>query len=345
MYISPMEILIVASLHPFWTAICLVLFIPLYLILSDIYIWYYLPPGPFPLPFIGNILCLRKGKLWNTLEQWSETYGPIYTVFPGRTPLIVISSPVIASALLTHRGSIYSSRPRQIVFQEIFMHNSSFALLPYGNAWSTRRALLHASLKPGVLSTYWPRQDAEATFLVADMLADPETWSDGIDRFAASVVFSMAYGRRITSLDSKVLKKRQDLMHVASLMLQPGAYLVESFPFLASLPDFLTRWKAHLKLKGEEMAAFDCELVDAVRADLKSRKGEGVGSLTETMLELQAKGEAGIDTLDDRHFAAIPHPSSALGQTPPPVHYTPPSSLPSRTRTCSVLSKPNSTPS
>ncbi|PBP25396.1 cytochrome P450 [Diplocarpon rosae] len=229
-------------MYPVASAICLLLLIPISLYLSDLYIWYYLPPGPFPLPFVGNSLSIPHDKFWLTLEDWSKVYGPIWTLWIGRRPQIIVADPLIAAELMARRGSKYSSRPRSIVFGEIFAEGSSITMKPYGHSWSVCRKLLHNSLKTSMLPVYKPRQEAEAMILLAGIFSNTDSWSKAIDRFAASVVFSLAYGRRIESLDSKVLQTRKRLFAIASSCLAPGAYLVESLPFLLHLPDFLSKW-------------------------------------------------------------------------------------------------------
>ncbi len=214
----------------------------------------------------------------------------------GRKPRIMVSDPAVAVELLSRRGGKYSSRPRNIVFGELFSDNSSMAVMPYGKQWSITRKLLHNCLKPTALPAYKPRQEAEAVSCAADILSDGECFSDFFDRFAASVVFSIAYGRRIGSLDSKVLAKRKYYFGKANAFIAPGAYLVESLPFLLHLPSFLSRWKEHPLQMGRENAEFDNGLVNTVRKDLEEEKGGSVPSLTEKMIDLQDRGEAGTET-------------------------------------------------
>jgi len=83
------------------------------LIISDFVKGRKLPLGPTPLPLIGNILELPKAKLWVKLFDWSKQYGGFYSVWIGRTPMLVISDPAIASELLDKRSANYSSRPRR----------------------------------------------------------------------------------------------------------------------------------------------------------------------------------------------------------------------------------------
>ncbi|XP_069473685.1 cytochrome P450 2J2-like [Ambystoma mexicanum] len=48
-----------------------------------------LPPGPTPLPIIGNLWTLEFNLHYETLMQLTKTYGNIYTLWVGPTPVVV----------------------------------------------------------------------------------------------------------------------------------------------------------------------------------------------------------------------------------------------------------------
>lgn len=79
-----------------------------------------MPPGPRPLPFIGNRLSVPQTSPWIQFEKWSKIYGPIYTLWMGRRPTIIISDPNVAVDLLEKRSNKYSSRPRFVVMGELY---------------------------------------------------------------------------------------------------------------------------------------------------------------------------------------------------------------------------------
>ncbi|XP_077338140.1 cytochrome P450 2A10-like isoform X2 [Lithobates pipiens] len=51
-----------------------------------------LPPGPTPLPIIGNILQLNGKEVFKSLNKLSETYGPVYTIHMGMETVVVLCS-------------------------------------------------------------------------------------------------------------------------------------------------------------------------------------------------------------------------------------------------------------
>lgn len=280
--------------------------VPLLALLHDIWVWKRMPPGPTPLPFVGNKLQLPKSKPWLQFQKWSKTYGPIFTVWIGRKPTVVISDPNVAVDLMEKRSTKYSSRPRMVAMGEILWDNASILVQPYGKEWSIRRKLLHQALTPKALSLYKPVQTAEASRLCRQLLENPGSWEKLLERFTSSIVFCVAYGHRIDSLNAQVIRQRFKFMHVAASLNVPGKYLVESFPVLKYVPDALAPWKADIKKRGREEAAANMGIVDMVRSDLAKAKSEG-RDIPDSLckLLLQSREQEHIP-LSDRDFSYIP---------------------------------------
>lgn len=233
-------------------------------------------------------------------------YGPIFTIWIGRKPTIVISDPNIAVDLMEKRSTKYSSRPRMVAMGEILWDGASILVQPYGKEWSMRRKLLHQAMTPKALRLYKPVQAAEASRLCHQLLETPANWEKLLERFTSSIVFCVAYGHRIDSLNAEVIRQRFKFMHYSSSLNVPGKYMVESFPFLKNVPDFLAPWKAEIKAHGREEAAVNMALVDVVRSDLARAKRQGddvPDSLCKLLLELREKEHI---PLSDRNFSYIP---------------------------------------
>jgi cytochrome P450 len=91
-----------------------------------------------------------------------------------------------------------------VVYGEIFTKMSAITVLPYGKAFTLQRKLFNHALKPSNFPSYQPRQVAEATKLTMHILQDPKKWMSSIDRFFASITFTITYGRRGMSLKSSI---------------------------------------------------------------------------------------------------------------------------------------------
>jgi hypothetical protein len=102
-----------------------------------------MPPGPLPLPIIGNVLQLPKCKPWYRFEEWANKYqSPIITVWFGRSPTVVLNDAWTASDLMDKRANIYSSRPTfQVPGVLLEGEKDNQTMLPYGDRWRWHRKL------------------------------------------------------------------------------------------------------------------------------------------------------------------------------------------------------------
>lgn len=267
-----------------------------------------MPAGPMPLPFIGNKFDIPKSHPWIQFQKWSEIYGPIFTLWIGRRPTVIVSDPEIAVDLLEKRSNKYSSRPRFVTMGEIYWDMASILVQPYGKHWSIRRKLLHTALTPKALQLYKPVQTAEASRLCHQLLANPQDFEALIDRFTSSIVFCVSYGRRIDSLTSPVIRQRLDFMQYASSLNVPGAYMVESFPFLKYMPNILAPWKAEIQRRGRLEAEANVQLVGVVQDDIQNAKSPNAvpDSLCKQLLEARSKDPQSFSLLSDRDFSFVP---------------------------------------
>ncbi|XP_040179169.1 cytochrome P450 2G1-like isoform X2 [Rana temporaria] len=51
----------------------------------------HLPPGPTPLPLLGNVLDIKGGNIVNFLMKIREKYGDVFTIYLGSRPVVVVN--------------------------------------------------------------------------------------------------------------------------------------------------------------------------------------------------------------------------------------------------------------
>uniref|UniRef100_A0A8C9PAI6 unspecific monooxygenase n=1 Tax=Spermophilus dauricus TaxID=99837 RepID=A0A8C9PAI6_SPEDA len=69
-----------------------------------------LPPGPMPLPILGNILQIDAKNISKSLTNLSKVYGPVFTVYLGMRPTVVLHGyEAVKEALIDH-GEVFSGR-------------------------------------------------------------------------------------------------------------------------------------------------------------------------------------------------------------------------------------------
>ncbi|XP_054974987.1 cytochrome P450 2C19-like isoform X1 [Sorex araneus] len=69
-----------------------------------------LPPGPTPLPIIGNILQIDVKNVSKSLSNLSKVYGPVFTVYLGIKPTVVLHGYETVKEALIDFGEEFSAR-------------------------------------------------------------------------------------------------------------------------------------------------------------------------------------------------------------------------------------------
>lgn len=77
-----------------------------------------LPPGPKPLPVIGNLLDIPTEREYETYTRWKDEYGDVTYLSALGNDLVILNSVQAANDLLDKRSLIYSDRPYIPMVQE-----------------------------------------------------------------------------------------------------------------------------------------------------------------------------------------------------------------------------------
>ncbi|KAF5379529.1 hypothetical protein D9615_006568 [Tricholomella constricta] len=243
-----------------------------------------MPPGPFGIPLIGNRHQLPAVKPWRKFAEWNRQYGAVVSIFLGSTPVIVLGTAQAAWDLLEKRSDIYSSRPRFILAGEILSDKKRGLMLPNNDHWRKWRKVLHSGFHIRRAETYREIQSLESKVMMYQVLNDPKQYERHLQRFAASVVTSVTYGRRVDSVDEWIVKENMEAMDSEfrsnepkrSIALRfrievtvsiPGKYLVESWPWLLKLPRSL-QW---FRREPEERRQRDINFLMHLFNDVKTR--------------------------------------------------------------------------
>ena len=80
-----------------------------------------LPPGPKPLPFLGNVLDLPKDYWWIKFSQWSKEYGDVVHINVLGQHIVILNSINSTRELLDRRSAIYSDRPAMTMLGELYV--------------------------------------------------------------------------------------------------------------------------------------------------------------------------------------------------------------------------------
>ncbi|KAL4558114.1 hypothetical protein LXL04_036310 [Taraxacum kok-saghyz] len=125
-----------------------------------------LPPSPFGLPIIGH-LHLIGPNLHQSFHKLSIKYGPVYRLFLGSKPYVVIGSPETAKAVFQTYENVFLDRPHHSFADYIAYGGRGFVFAPYGSYWKfLKKIIVSKLLNAKTLDSLLPvRQDEINHFL------------------------------------------------------------------------------------------------------------------------------------------------------------------------------------
>ena len=103
------------------------------------------PPGPLALPIIGHFHLLRS-KPYQSLHKLSLRYGPLFQLFLGSIPCVVVSSPEMAKEFLQTHDISFSNRPKLSNGDYLTYGSVDLAFSSYGPSWKFMKKLCMTKL-------------------------------------------------------------------------------------------------------------------------------------------------------------------------------------------------------
>ncbi|GMR45160.1 hypothetical protein PMAYCL1PPCAC_15355, partial [Pristionchus mayeri] len=103
------------------------------------------PPGPTPLPLIGNMISIIKAFPGiSKFKEWKERYGPIYTYWLGPWPIVTVNDYDLVHEMFVNDGETYADRVPFSSVSEVYRGGCFGIADTNGRVWrEQRRFALH----------------------------------------------------------------------------------------------------------------------------------------------------------------------------------------------------------
>jgi hypothetical protein len=137
---------------------------------------YRLPPGPKPLPVIGNILDLPPKEI-PEFQHWfkhKEQYGPISSINVMGLPLVIFHDKEAAYAVMGKKAQKTSARP-QLNFATLAGFENFLITHQYDDKYRLHRKMVHQEIgTKGLSAGFRPVQEREALQFVLQTFNNPD---------------------------------------------------------------------------------------------------------------------------------------------------------------------------
>ncbi|XP_030587496.1 cytochrome P450 2B4-like [Archocentrus centrarchus] len=277
------------------------------------------PPGPPPLPLLGNILQLSLDNPLKDFERLRKSFGDVYSIFIGPRPAVVLNGVKAIKEAMVTKASDFAGRPQDLFVNDV-TKTKGVILADYGSTWKEHRRFALMTLRNFGLgkNSMEDRIHGEIKHIISTLEKSiDKTMSPQVmfHNAASNIICQVLFATRFEYSDAIIKLIVQCFTENAKIANGPWAMLYDSLPFIRYLPlpafrmafknaetlenlviDFVREHKK-TRVPGEPRDFIDCYL-----DELEKRDGDG-SSFSEERLHLYAL---------DLHFAGTDTTSNTL---------------------------------
>ncbi|GMT27559.1 hypothetical protein PFISCL1PPCAC_18856 [Pristionchus fissidentatus] len=202
-----------------------------------------LPPGPPPLPLMGNMRSFDD-PMDHTLLRWSKKYGPVFTVWmPG--PTVVIADYQILQDSIVKQGDVFGDKSNPVNQMKMLVEGEYGLVQNANHMWKEqRRFALHSLKEIGFLSTSLQESaKSYAQKIVAEWKKEgaegkPIDVTQNLMYGVANLIWQLAFGRTLNFGDPMLNEVEGEVYKFFVGMAHPCVLFLDVFPqieFLDSL--------------------------------------------------------------------------------------------------------------
>lgn len=265
-----------------------------------------LPPGPWKLPFIGNLHQIVGPLPHRTLRDLAKKYGPLMHLQLGEMSTVIVSSPELAKKVMKTHDVIFASRPQSVAARIITYDCIDIGFASYGDYWrQIRKICVLELLSMKRVQSFRSLREEEFSnliTLIASKSGSAINLTEKVFSSISVVISRAAFGTKSKDQES-FLSAAKDIMNLLAGF--NTADLFPSFELLHLLSGIKSRAK-RLHLKADEvLETIINEHKNRNQALLQSEMSRGDEDLVDVLLKFQERGDLEFPLTDDNIKAII----------------------------------------
>ncbi|XP_066560014.1 cytochrome P450 2M1 isoform X1 [Amia ocellicauda] len=194
-----------------------------------------LPPGPSPLPIVGNLFQMDVKQPYKYYLEISRKYGSVFTVWLGSKPVVVLSGYETIKDALVSQGEEFSGRANYPVLMKV---TRGYGLLVSSGArWKELRRFSITTLKNFGMGrrSLEERIKEEATYLIealrkhGDSAFNPK---ELLCNAVSNIIYSIVFGQRLDYDDNQFKFLLSVIDHYFRFLSSSNGQLYNMFPWV-----------------------------------------------------------------------------------------------------------------
>uniref|UniRef100_A0A803TEK4 unspecific monooxygenase n=1 Tax=Anolis carolinensis TaxID=28377 RepID=A0A803TEK4_ANOCA len=227
-----------------------------------------MPPGPTPLPIIGNALQLKTNHLDLTLCKLSEKYGSVFTLHFGTKPVVVLHGYSAVKEALIDQAEDFAPRGRMPLVEKYFRGQG--IIFSNGERWKQLRRFALTTLRNFGMGkkSIEERIREEAQYLLERLQGTKEQPFDPtflLNCATSNIICSIVFGKHYDYDDKKFLAIMALMNDNFEILSSPWGQLANTFP---SFMDWIPGPHHRVGTNLEKSKAFVMEEMEAHRQTL-----------------------------------------------------------------------------
>ncbi|KTF87974.1 hypothetical protein cypCar_00041278 [Cyprinus carpio] len=196
------------------------------------------PPGPKPLPLLGNLLTLDLTRPFDTFFELSKTYGNIFQVFLGpKKTVVLVGYKTVREALVNHAEEFGD---RDIAPSFRIMNDKHGIIFSNGENWKEMRRFAISNLRDLGMGKRGSEEKIieEIQYLKAELdkfEGKPFNTTQPVNYAVSNIISSIVYGSRFEYTDprfTEMVNRANENVHFAG---STSMMIYNIFPWLAPI--------------------------------------------------------------------------------------------------------------
>uniref|UniRef100_A0A3Q2ZEI0 Cytochrome p450 n=1 Tax=Kryptolebias marmoratus TaxID=37003 RepID=A0A3Q2ZEI0_KRYMA len=167
------------------------------------------PPGPRPLPLLGNLLQLDLSRPYRTLCEFSKNYGSVFTVYFGPRKVVVLAGYETVKEALVSYAEEFGDRDISPIFNDITRGHG--ILFSNGDSWKEMRHFALSTLRDfgmgkRVVEEKILEECGHLIQMFEDQKGKPFDTARPLNYATSNIICSVLYGRNMVSRNSEITR-------------------------------------------------------------------------------------------------------------------------------------------